>query len=69
MAGKYEIPQLVVCPPHTVSVTHIFDGEEVVTGGDSGQIWIATFADPVAAAWFVKFAQEQGIALRGDRTT
>jgi hypothetical protein len=57
---------LIVCPPHTVSVTHIFDGEEVVTGGDSGQIWIATFADRVAAEWFIKFAQQQGVALRGE---
>lgn len=34
--------------PSTLGVTHIFDGEEVVTGGDYGQVWIATFADPSA---------------------
>lgn len=58
---------LVLVHPSTVSVTHIFDGEEAVTGGASGQIWIATFADHVAAEWFVKFANDQGIMLRGQR--
>lgn len=60
--------ELVLVHPSTVSVTHVFDGEEVVTGGDTGQIWIATFADSVAADWFVKFANDQGIMLRGERT-
>ena len=58
---------LVLVHPNTVRVTHIFDGEEAVTGGESGQIWVATFADRVAAEWFVKFANEQGVMLRGQQ--
>ena len=29
--------------PETLAVTHIFDGEEVVTGGPDGQTHVATF--------------------------
>jgi hypothetical protein len=44
--------------PNTLTVTHIFDGEEVVTGGADGQIWIATFATRLAADAFVRWCQE-----------
>jgi hypothetical protein len=43
---------------HTLTVTHIADGEEVVTGGEDGQAWVATFADPVEAKAYVKFRQD-----------
>jgi hypothetical protein len=41
----------------TLSITHIFDGEEVVTGGDDGQVWIGTFASHVQAVEFVTYLQ------------
>jgi hypothetical protein len=47
--------------PQTLSVTHICDGEEVVTGGDDGQAWIATFADATTAELFIQFFRERSI--------
>lgn len=41
-------------PVETLSITHIFDGEEVVTAGEDGQTWIATFACYLEADEFVK---------------
>jgi hypothetical protein len=37
--------QVVTVDPSTLTITHIFDGEEVVSGGHDGQIWLATFAN------------------------
>jgi len=37
----------------SLSVTHIYDGEEVVTGGDEGDVWVATFASSHIAERFV----------------
>lgn len=42
----------------TLTVTHICDGEEVVTGGADGQQWVATFATARHAEFFVKAVQE-----------
>lgn len=53
--------------PETLSVTHICDGEEVVTGGDDGQQWIATFADATTAELFILFFREQRIYPRAAR--
>jgi hypothetical protein len=36
--------------PGTLTITHVFNGEEVVMGGEDGQVWIATFADATEAA-------------------
>ena len=48
--------------PNTLSVTHIFDGEEVVSGGDDGQVWIATFSTPAYAKAFVEYLQSNPYA-------
>lgn len=53
--------------PSTLSVTHIYDGEEVVTGGDDGQTWIATFADRSMAAHFVSYAKAHLFHVNGVR--
>lgn len=52
--------------PETLSVTHIFDGEEVVTGGDDGQVWIATFANKAVAESFCD-QQRQYRSVAGER--
>jgi len=43
----------VYVQPLTLSRQHIFDGEEVVTGDDDGQAWVATFATATDADWFI----------------
>lgn len=40
--------------PSTLYVTHVFDGEEVVRGGEDGQIWVATFASGLQAKRFIE---------------
>lgn len=45
------------CHPDTLSVTHIFDGEEVVSGGADGQEWVATFASVIDAEHFIDDAR------------
>lgn len=51
--------------PETLEITHIFDGEEVVTGGPDGQIWIATFASRIAAEHFVRYCVENQKTFAG----
>jgi len=58
-------PQLVT--PDTLSVTHIFDGEEVVTGGHDGQVWVATFASANAAEHFVRYCVASAKTFTGLR--
>lgn len=53
--------------PSTLGVTHICDGQEVVTGGDDGQTWIATFADRSMAAHFVNYAKAHLLHVNGER--
>lgn len=38
-----------------LSITHICDGEEVVTGGEDGQTYIATFGSHEMAELFVSW--------------
>lgn len=52
---------------NTLAVTHIFDGEEVVTGGTDGQVWIATFANASAAEGFVHLAKREKYYVLGIR--
>lgn len=52
--------------PSTLTVTHIHDGEEVVTGGPDGQVWVATFADRHLAAWFVNAAKDHFFHIKGE---
>lgn len=47
---------IVQVDPATLGVTHICAGEEVVTGGADGQVWVATFADPRTANLFLTHA-------------
>lgn len=37
------VPRRVLVDPASLYVTHIFDGEEVVRGGEDGQAYVATF--------------------------
>jgi hypothetical protein len=53
--------------PSTLAVTHIYDGEEVVTGGHDGQVYIATFACEKAAAAFVSLARKHLFNVTGIR--
>lgn len=46
--------ELVPVAGHTLGVTHICGGEEVVTGGIDGQVYIATFVSHEAAELFVR---------------
>lgn len=50
----------VAAPVETLSITHIFDGEEVVTAlVDDGPVWIATFGSYSEADEFVKSLQRE----------
>lgn len=53
----------------TLSVTHICDGQEIVTGGDDGQSWVASFASRMAAEMFVMTVQRMhpGALIYGER--
>lgn len=53
--------------PSSLSVTHICDGEEVVTGGDDGQTWVATFASRLAADMFLDVVKATDYQLFGER--
>lgn len=53
--------------PRTLAITHIHDGEEVVTGGDDGQVFIATFASAAAADRYVSACKEDGRPVFGYR--
>ena len=50
---------LLKVPVKTLYVTHIFDGEEVVRGGEDGQAWIATFASSAEATKFIETLQQE----------
>jgi hypothetical protein len=41
----------------TLDVTHVFDGENVVTGGTDGQTWVATFSTMTLARLFITDVQ------------
>ena len=59
--------EFAIARSDTLSVTHIFDGEEVVIGGDDGQIWVATFASANAAAHFVQYCVDNRKDFKGIR--
>lgn len=64
---SYDYYDADLAAPRTLSVTHICDGEEVVTGGADGQVWIATFATKLAADAFVRWCVEFGKSYAGQR--
>lgn len=43
----------------SLALTHIYDGEEVVSGGPEGQAWVATFCTRTLAAEFILFVQSR----------
>ena len=51
----------------TLTATHIFDGEEVVLGGEDGQVWIATFASRSEADGFVGYLKSCRAEIEGIR--
>lgn len=57
--------RVMLVTPETLSVTHIFDGEEVVTGGPDGLVWVATFASRNAAEHFVWYCVERNKTFEG----
>jgi hypothetical protein len=59
---------LVEVDPGTLSVTHIFAGEEVVPGGADGQTWVATFASHATAGQFIDWAQQDRRVILGWRS-
>lgn len=58
---------IVTVQPETLSVTRICEGEHVVTGGDDGQVWIATFYCYSSANSFVLLAKNAGATIYGVR--
>lgn len=55
----------VICEPDTISVTHVCEGEEVITGGPSGLAWIATVASAELAQALVLTLKADGMAAYG----
>jgi hypothetical protein len=51
------VNRFVTVDPSTLYVTHIFEGEQVVRGGEDGQVWVATFASRLQADLFVSMAK------------
>lgn len=54
-----------LCQPDTLYITHVFDGEEVVRGGITGQVWVATFASAIAAEHFIRYCVEHQKTFAG----
>ena len=63
MAAKFEWLDV-----DTLTVTHIFEGEEVVRGGEDGQAWVATFASRGEADGFVGYLKSCRAEIEGIRT-
>lgn len=53
--------------PNTLYITHIFEGEEVVAGGEDGQAYVASFASHAAAGQYVEQMQRLGFSIMGER--
>lgn len=51
----------------TLSAVHVCDGEEVITGDEDGQAWIATFASSITAANFLELMITQNRDVYGER--
>ena len=49
----------------SMSITHIFDGEEVITAGEDGQVWVATFADVTTAKVFIQLLKRTSYTIKG----
>ncbi len=53
--------------PASMYVTHIFDGEEVVRGGEDGQAYVATFASFATAKEFIDACVQHRVYVSGLR--
>jgi hypothetical protein len=53
--------------PMTLIATHVCEGEEVVTGGADGQVWVATFADAFEALKFIAYKRFNCSTAAGQR--
>lgn len=54
----------------TLVVTQVFVGkyqQQVVTGGENGQTWVASFADPLEARLFVDWQKRNFATVAGER--
>lgn len=58
---------IVEVPSSTLSIIHIFDGEEVVIAGEDGLVWVATFASPAVATVFVQLLKLFSSTVKGER--
>ncbi len=54
-------------PVGTLYITHIYDGEEVVSGGRDGQAYVATFADIGEARQFVEYCLRTRESVAAER--
>lgn len=58
----------VEVPPDTLSVTHVCDGQEIITGGADGQTYVATFASRLTADMFIDMCRAASAKnIFGDR--
>lgn len=55
--------RIVEVNPASLYITHIFDGEEVVRGGEDGQAWVATFGTYRSAFRFCEWAARAALAV------
>ena len=64
LSSKQEVEVLYV-ESSTLAVTHIFDGEEVITGDDDGQVYVATFATKQEAERYIELKRKSGANALG----
>jgi len=64
---RYKNTVVVKVDKSTLTVTHIFDGEEVVTGGEDGQTWVGVFSNSFTANLFIALVKQSREAIYGER--
>jgi hypothetical protein len=65
--AKKETYETVIVEASTLVITRVYCGEYVVTGGDDGQVYVATFADRVLAQAFLEWMQQTNNSCHGER--
>jgi len=66
MTFKDKNTVVVKVDKETLSITHICDGEEVITGGDDGQTYVATFAHRWTANVFIALVKHSPLVIYGE---